>query len=97
MTFSPSSVLVAGLLSMPAAAAFAQATQDAAPKSTQAPPTDIKRPGTLSDKLGETNGVIHPTGDIDPDIRKPAPVEHPNSTPVIPPPGTGGRPGAVPK
>lgn len=61
------------------------------------PQTDIRRPGTLSDKLNESGGVIRPMENVDPGMRKSAPVEHPNSTPVIPPPGTDGRPGAVPK
>lgn len=54
-----------------------------------APPTDIsKKPGNLSDKLNRSDGVIHPEGDIDPAMRKPAPPT--GATPVIPPPGAPG-------
>jgi hypothetical protein len=61
---------------------------------TPPPKSSIEGPGTLSQKLNETNGVIRPEGNVDPGIRKPAPVPDPHSTPVIPPPGTpGGAPG----
>ena len=52
----------------------------------------------LSDKLDASGGVIKPESGVDPEIVKPAPVPHPNSTPVIPPPGMpGGPPGPEPK
>ena len=49
----------------------------------------------LSDKLNQSNGVIHPK-EVDPAIEKPAPkAGDPN---VVPPPGTsGGAPGPQPK
>lgn len=54
--------------------------------------------GTLSQKLGRSEGVIHPQTDVDPGISKPAPVPNPGSTPVIPPPGSpGGNQGVQPK
>lgn len=46
--------------------------------------------GTLSDRLRNSRGVITPPGNVDPDIRVPAPVPNPGTTPVIPPPGTPG-------
>ncbi|MCW6511232.1 hypothetical protein [Lichenifustis flavocetrariae] len=56
--------------------------------------TDIaKRPGTLSEKLNTTNGVIHPQGDVDPGIHKSAPKT--GTMPVIPPPGGPGDTGDV--
>ena len=45
---------------------------------------------SLSSKLSRSDGVITPKGDIDPAMHKPAPVPHPNSTPVIPPSANGG-------
>lgn len=53
---------------------------------------------SLSDKLDESGGVIKPAPGVDPEIVQPAPVPHPNSTPVIPPAGMpGGPPGPEPK
>ena len=52
----------------------------------------------LSDKLDASGGVIKPESGVDPEIMKSDPVPHPNSTPVIPPPGMpGGPPGPEPK
>jgi hypothetical protein len=49
------------------------------------------RPGeTLSQRLDRNDGVITPPSGTDPGISVPAPVPNPNSTPVIPPPGTPG-------
>ena len=63
-----------GLAAGPASA------QSAAP----APKTDLgSKPGTLSDKLGSTGGVIAPTGDIDPEMHKAVPQT--GSMPVIKP------------
>ena len=50
---------------------------------------------TLSEKLEATDGVIRPPGNIDPEIRVPAPVPNPGTTPVIPPPGSPGGSQAV--
>ena len=53
---------------------------------------------SLSDKLDASGGVIKPPHGVDPGISKTAPVPDPNSTPVLPPPGTpGGPPGPEPK
>lgn len=49
-------------------------------------------PGSLSDKLGRSDGVIRPPATTSPEIIVPAPVPEPNSTPVIPPPGSPGNP-----
>jgi hypothetical protein len=54
--------------------------------------TFTKQPGTLSDKLGASNGVIRPK-EVDPKIEKPAPST--GSTAVIPPPGSPGGPQGV--
>src|ERR1700739_1395289 len=51
-----------------------------------------KQPGTLSDKLDASNGVIRPK-EVDPKIKKPAPST--GSTAVIPPPGSPGGPQGV--
>lgn len=59
-----------------------------------APPKTNGR-DNLSNKLNRTNGVITPPADVDPKINRPAPVPNPNSTPVIPPPGTPGGQGNV--
>jgi hypothetical protein len=57
-------------------------------------PLTSGRSESLSDKLDASDGVIKPTPGVDPGIVQPAPVPHPNSTPVIRPPGTpGGAPG----
>ncbi|MHB2168435.1 hypothetical protein [Alsobacter sp. R-9] len=54
--------------------------------------------GTLSDKLKDSKGVIKPPPNMDPEIRVPAPVPNPGTTPVIPPPGTpGGADAPTPK
>ena len=44
--------------------------------------------GTLSQRLEATEGVIAPPATGDNEMRVPAPVPNPNSTPVIRPPGT---------
>jgi len=50
---------------------------------------------TLSEKLGQTNGVICPP-DVDSDIKAPTPDA--GNMPVIPPPGSpGGDPNVQPK
>ncbi|MCG7391990.1 hypothetical protein MHY87_03630 [Microvirga sp. ACRRW] len=53
---------------------------------------------TLSDKLEKSDGVIRPPATATPDMTVPAPVPDPNTTPVIPPPGSpGGNPQVEPK
>jgi hypothetical protein len=64
----------------------------------QSPGSDAnKSQNSLSDRLDETNGVIRPKQNLDPEMRiKPPRVN--DSEAVIPPPGTpGGDPGARPK
>lgn len=90
-----SSVLIAAVLALSTASALAQDKPRTVPES-KAPATDVTRPGTLSDKLGETGGVIHPSENVDPHMDKSAPPNRGN-TPVIKPPGTDGRAGPTPK
>jgi hypothetical protein len=53
---------------------------------------------TLSDKLQQSDGVIRPPQSATPDMRVPAPVPEPGTTPVIPAPGgPGGDPQVQPK
>lgn len=67
--------------------------QSAAP-GTAVPDTDVSRKtGTLSEKLSDTNGVIHPQGSVDPGMQKEAPAT--GTMPVIPPPGSPGSPGGA--
>ena|SRR3990172_9892775 len=44
----------------------------------------------LSEELKEKEGVLEPPQDMDSKIERPAPVPNPNTTPVIPPPGSPG-------
>jgi hypothetical protein len=68
------------------------------PRGTQGESVGDTHKKSLSDKLDASGGVIKPAPGVDPEIVKPAPVPQPNSTPVIPPPGTpGGPPGPEPK
>ncbi len=75
----------------------AQAGAQSGAPGTPVPDTDVSRKGgTLSDKLNESNGVIHPEGAVDPGIQKTAPAT--GTMPVIPPPGSpGGDTGVQPK
>ena len=67
-----------------AQAAAPAAGSDATIPEKVAPPTDLNgKPGTLSDKLGASDGVIKPSGDIDPAMHKDAPQT--GTTPVIKP------------
>src|SRR4051794_37565153 len=50
------------------------------------PGTDGEVTGTLSQKLNESEGVIHPPSGVDPEIRVPPPSTG-GTMPVIPPPG----------
>jgi len=50
----------------------------------------------LSDRLAQSNGVICPPNNVDPDMKTPAP--NAGKMPVIPPPGSpGGDPNVQPK
>jgi hypothetical protein len=65
------------------------ATPGTEPPAATAPGTDLSQhAGTLSDKLNDANGVIHPEGDVDPKMRKKAPSV--GTMPVIQPPGSPG-------
>lgn len=80
----------AALLGLAAGPASAQTAAPAAP-AAPAPKTDLdQKSGTLSDKLSDTNGVIKPTGNVDPDMHKATPQT--GNMPVIKPgtvaPGT---------
>ena len=73
-------LLVAGV-ALVAGSAFAQAPKPTPDSKSTAPAQD------LSEKLNQSNGVIHPK-EVDPAIDKAAPnVRDPN---VVPPPGTAG-------
>ena len=50
--------------------------------------TDPEKP--LSEHLKENEGVLEPPQDMDFKIQRPAPVPEPNTTPVLPPPGSPG-------
>jgi hypothetical protein len=83
MTRLRHAALAAAFLGFAAGPAWAQATAPATP----APATNLdSKPGTLSDKLSDTNGVIKPTGNVDPEMHKAAPQA--GTMPVI-------KPGAV--
>lgn len=75
----------------------ASALPVAAAEPAPAPPTDVSGSGgTLSDKLSDTNGVIHPQGTVDPSMEKSAPQT--GRMPVIPPAGSpGNAPDVQPK
>jgi hypothetical protein len=80
---------IAGFMLAQSAPAEAQNAQNP-PKQVPTAP-DSTRPGVpLSDQLSESKGVIRPPGNVDPEIQTPAPDPNPNTTPVIPPPGTPG-------
>ena len=79
------------------AAGFIGAPARAADNATPPPATDAQGEGSLSEKLSNTGGVIHPKTDIDPSINT-APPAAEGRMPVIPPPGTpGGDPSVQPK
>lgn len=59
---------------------------------------DVEKPErrSLSDQLADSQGVICPPSDLDPEMRKPAPGG--GAMPIIPPPGSpGGNPNVQPK
>ncbi|WP_293865364.1 hypothetical protein [uncultured Alsobacter sp.] len=53
-------------------------------------PSDDPPTGSLSRQLENSNGVIKPPANVDPEIHVPAPVPDPGTTKVIPPPGSPG-------
>ena len=86
--------MIVAAATLVAGAAFAQAPSPA-PNET-IPAAKPLAPGeSLSKKLNQSNGVIHPK-EVDPGIQKPPPkTGDPN---VVPPPGTsGGAPAPQPK
>jgi hypothetical protein len=70
-------------------------------ESTPPPETKTDKGGPekpLSEELKQNEGVLEPPRDMDSKIQRPAPVPDPNTTPVIPPPGSpGGNPDVQPK
>jgi hypothetical protein len=69
-----------------------------AEQGTRAPPgqTTGQSREPLSDRLAQSDGVMCPPSNIDPQMHKDAPAE--GKTPVIPPPGSpGGDPNVRPK
>jgi hypothetical protein len=94
-------LLGASLMGATCAAAQVQQPGIAAPNAPGQVPTDPKSPGPnepLSDTLSRSQGVVTPPANIDPGIHAPAPEPNPQTTPVIPPPGTpGGDPNVQPK
>jgi hypothetical protein len=62
-------------------------------------PKPVLPPGdSTSERLKNAEGVVKPPENIDPQIKAIPPKPEPNSTPVIPPPGTPeNRPDLVPK
>src|SRR2546430_8723480 len=91
-------LLLAAVLGFSVAPASAQVTPGDPAGNQTIPEKDQSRPQDMP-KGEKKGGVIRPPQEeIDPGISKPAPVPEPNSTPVIPPPGTPrGRPGPEPK
>ena len=80
-------LIVTGLAG-PAVAQSAEQTPPASDVSGQG--------GSLSKKLNETSGVIHPQDSVDPGMQKTPPAT--GTMPIMPPPGTpGGRSDVVPK
>jgi hypothetical protein len=67
-------------------------SQSASPSPAAPNSTFAKQPGTLSDKLNASNGVIRPK-EVDPSIEKKPPPN--GTTAVIPPPGSPGGPQGV--
>ena len=69
-----------------------QTTPSGPPPQTgpQAQPDQDTTGGSLSGQLGQTNGVVRPPSGVDPGAVQPTPKVGPQSTPVIPPPGTPG-------
>ena len=71
------------------AGGLAPAAAQSAATTPAVPDTDISnKNGTLSEKLNQSDGVIHPQGADDPGIQKSAPAT--GTMPVIPPPGSPG-------
>ncbi len=88
----------AGMGSSELHAGVSQEAPKTAPQDPRATAQDRRQGETLSERLDRNSGVIQPPAGVDPGIAVPAPDPHPNSTTVIPPPGTpGGNPSVQPK
>lgn len=61
---------------------------EAKPHEGTVAPRDSQGSATLGDKLAQSDGVICPPANVDPEMRAPAPKGGP--MPVIPPPGSPG-------
>ena len=78
-----------------------------APPSSSSPPPERLAPGaqgdhpdnrTLSDKLSQQRGTLHPPPAVDPGMAVSPPPQAQGTMPVVPPPGSpGGNPNVVPK
>ncbi len=78
-----------GMLESPVAVAQGSSDQTAPQKVPEA--SQDQKPGqTLSGQLKQSDGVIHPHPSADTEAVRPTPPTGPNSTPVIPPPGSPG-------
>jgi hypothetical protein len=60
------------------------------PGSDEAKSGSSEAPGSLSDKLSNSGGVIRPPAGIDPEMKQHTPPTGTQSMPVVPPPGTPG-------
>lgn len=97
--------LAAGLLlSLAGGTALAQSAGSpsgsgpAVPERIEPPrPTPVPAPGSAggTSSNGVARGVVPPPLGLDPGIQAPVPEPRPNTTPVIPPPGTLGENPAV--
>lgn len=87
----PAAAALLCLLGAAASAQSAGTTAGSTPTTpeTAAPATNLDRkPGSLSDKLSSTDGIVKPTGDVDPGMHRPTPQT--GTMPVI-------KPSQVPK
>lgn len=64
-------------------------------ENDQRPVAPKAPPGSLSDKLGKSEGVIQPPSGVDPKMHVPPPAGSQGKMPVIPPPGSPQNPSPV--
>jgi hypothetical protein len=64
-------------------------TENTPPPDATGEPADPEKP--LSEQLKQNEGVLEPPRDMDSKIVRPPLVPDPNTTPVIPPPGSPGN------
>ncbi len=87
------SLLVLSAFGADAQTAAPVADSNATVPETTAPATTLDRkPGSLSDKLAPTNGVIAPTGDVDPAMHKQSPRS--GNMPIVKPGQVPAQPGS---